>query len=126
MPNHANDPSTLALQALAAEKKFQPFGLYSGAKPEEQRVRLQRIVDSLLTELAAMEPIDRTKERVLALFRSTLAAVGDVDSEEKEQVCSYLERTMDIVGVESSDGLLNSCLYGFGLDALLKSRAGEA
>jgi hypothetical protein len=126
MPHHAADPSTLALQALATEEKFLPLGLYSGAKPEEQRARLQQLIDALLTELAALAPNDRTKEQVLERFRSTLASVGNVDSEEKEQVCSYLARTMDILGLESSDGLLNNWLYDFDLDALLRSRASEA
>ena len=126
MPHRTADPSTLALQALAAEEKFLPLGLYSGAKPEELRVRLQQLVDALLVELAALAPHDRTKEQVLEQFRSTLASVGTVDSEEKEQICTYLERIMDILGLESSDGLLNNWLYGFDLDALLRTRASEA
>ena len=115
MPN-TTDPSTLALQTMATEAKFLPLGLYSGAKPETLRVRLQQLVDALLTELVALAPHDRTKERVLEQFRSMLASVGSVDSEEKEQMCMYLERMMDILGLESSDGRLNSWLYGFDLD----------
>ena len=42
MPN-TTDPSTLALQTMATEAKFLPLGLYSGAKPETLRVRLQQL-----------------------------------------------------------------------------------
>ena len=35
------------------------------------------------------------------------------DTEDKERVCQYFEELMDIVGLESSDGILNSFLYGF-------------
>jgi len=39
----------------------------------------------------------------------------DLDTEDRERVCSYFEELMDIVGLESSDGLLNDFMYGFDL-----------
>jgi hypothetical protein len=35
------------------------------------------------------------------------------DTEDRERVCMNMEKIMDIVGLESSDGLLNNWLYGF-------------
>jgi len=35
-----------------------------------------------------------------------------LDTEDKEQVCRYVEELMDIVGVKSSDGHLNTFIYG--------------
>ena len=46
-----------------------------------------------------------------------LQRFGDVylelDTEDRERVCHYFEELMDIVGLESSDGLLNDFMYGF-------------
>jgi tRNA-dihydrouridine synthase len=37
----------------------------------------------------------------------------DIDTENRERICSYFEELMDIVGLESSDGQLNNFMYGF-------------
>ncbi|MDB5226346.1 MAG: hypothetical protein JWN78_539 [Bacteroidota bacterium] len=36
-----------------------------------------------------------------------------LDTEDKERVCGYFTELMNIVGLKSSDGLLNNFLYGF-------------
>jgi len=36
-----------------------------------------------------------------------------IDSEDQDRICHYFEELMDIVGVESSGGLLNNFRYGF-------------
>ncbi len=38
-----------------------------------------------------------------------------LDTEDKERVCRYFEELMDIVGLESSNGLLNEFVYGFNM-----------
>lgn len=35
-----------------------------------------------------------------------------LDTEDRERVCFYFEQLMDIVGLESSGGLLNDFMYG--------------
>ncbi|MBA4276086.1 DUF4844 domain-containing protein [Flavobacterium sp.] len=37
----------------------------------------------------------------------------NLDTEDRERVCSYFEEIMDIVGLESSNGQLNNFVYGF-------------
>jgi hypothetical protein len=37
----------------------------------------------------------------------------DIDTENRERICAYFEELMDIVGLESSDGLLNNFMYDF-------------
>lgn len=37
----------------------------------------------------------------------------DLDTENRERICSYYEELMDIVGLESSGGHLNNFMYGF-------------
>ena len=37
----------------------------------------------------------------------------DIDTEDRERICAYFEEIMDIIGLESSDGLLNDFMYDF-------------
>lgn len=37
----------------------------------------------------------------------------EIDTENRERICSYFEELMDIVGLESSDGQLNDFMYDF-------------
>ena len=37
----------------------------------------------------------------------------ELDTENRERVCSYFEELMDIVGLKSSNGQLNKFMYGF-------------
>ena len=37
----------------------------------------------------------------------------ELDTEDKERICSYYEELMDIVQLESSAGHLNNFIYGF-------------
>jgi hypothetical protein len=39
-----------------------------------------------------------------------------LDTEDRERVCSYFEELMDIVGLESSGGQLNNFMYGFQIE----------
>lgn len=37
----------------------------------------------------------------------------ELDTEDRERICTYYEELMDIVGLESSGGHLNNFMYGF-------------
>ena len=37
----------------------------------------------------------------------------ELDTENRERICTYFEELMDIVGLESSGGLLNEFMYGY-------------
>jgi hypothetical protein len=50
------------------------------------------------------------KSWVLDQFRPTLERVEMEDTEGRERVGAYMERIMDIFGIESSDGLLSNYL----------------
>ncbi len=39
-----------------------------------------------------------------------------LDTEDRERVCSYFEELMDIIGLESSGGHLNNFMYGFQIE----------
>jgi len=104
-----------ALQQLRAERKFAPYerDFYPGAPNEAIRARCQAAVDDLLDVLARDLTTHPTKEYVLGEFRRTLTRFDLEDSEERDRAGGYLEQTMDIVGIEGSDGLLEEWRYGF-------------
>lgn len=43
-----------------------------------------------------------------------------LDTEDRERVCSYFEELMDIVGLQSSGGHLNKFMYGYDSETLKK------
>jgi hypothetical protein len=53
-----------------------------------------------------------SKKFVLAEFSRTMSEFEAVDTEDREQLLRYLEEIMDILGIASSDGLLNRWMYG--------------
>jgi hypothetical protein len=58
-------------------------------------------------------PARATKQYVLEEFRTTLTAFPQEDSRDCDRLLHYMEQIMDIIGIESSDGLLNEWRYGF-------------
>lgn len=58
------------------------------------------------TDKAYQEKIKIGLERFSDLYQ-------ELDTEDRERICHYFEELMDIVGLESSDGLLNDFMYGF-------------
>jgi hypothetical protein len=101
------------LSALRAESKFNEGNLYPGAPTEEIRLNAERAVNAMLNRLAFGLRQSPRKSYVLSEFLEMLKAFEHEDTEEKEQACTYCERVMEIVGIESSDGALNTWLYGF-------------
>ena len=101
------------LAELRQAPKFEADGLYSGCLDPTLRVELESDMNTLLERLVAELAAHPTKSFVLAEFARTLDGVRATDTEDRERVCGYLEKIMDILGIESSDGLLNTWMYGF-------------
>ena len=69
-----------------------------------------------LVETLVATPKDyRRKNPILAEFRATLKLCKTYSPEEKEALVSSLETILDILHIESSDGLLNEWLQGISL-----------
>jgi len=64
-------------------------------------------LDGLLDRLLAGIERHPTKFWVLKQFQKSLLAVDNQDAEERERFRHALERIMDIVGIEDSDGFLS-------------------
>lgn len=106
-------PERAELIALRSEKKFLAEDFYPGAPTEALRAEAEAQIDALLDRLLAGLGADSRKSKVMDEFKVAMAAFAQTDTEERERFCGYLEQIMDTVGIESSDGLLNSWLYGF-------------
>jgi len=101
------------LSVLRSEPKFSQESFYPGAPTEEIRLKAQREVNAMLDRLPAGLRESPQKSYVLSEFLEMLKAFEHEDAEEREHACTYCERVMDILGIESSDGVLNTWLYGF-------------
>jgi hypothetical protein len=125
MPEDKLTVSTAQLSKLTemrGEPKYmaEPGTIYNGLRPDSARqeaeTQLNDLIDRLCTGLAAAP----TKQFVLSEFARTLDEFEPIDTEDREWLLRYLERIMDILGIESSDGLLNRWLYGDHLASLLE------
>jgi hypothetical protein len=116
MPDQALTVTPEVLQRLAAlrsQSKFEAESLYPGAPTEEVRLNAERAVNAMLDRLAVDLPESPRKSYVLSEFLKMLKAFEHEDTEEREQACTYCERVMSALGIASSDGALNTWLYGF-------------
>jgi Domain of unknown function (DUF4844) len=101
------------LATLRSAPKFQEEELYPGAPTEEIRKSAEVAINRMLDRLRSGLPHSPQKSYVLSEFLKMLKAFEVADTEEREKACAYCERVMDLVGIESSDKVLNAWLYGF-------------
>jgi hypothetical protein len=101
------------LAALRSAPKFQEELLYPGAPTEEIRKSAEFAINKMLDRLNSGLPGSPRKSYVLSEFLEMLEAFDGQGTEEREKACAYCERVMDLLGIESSDGVLNTWLYGF-------------
>lgn len=102
-----------ALKAFVAKKKFLPEKLYPGAPTEKVRSRFESLINSLAINLLPIADKPDPKAKLMEAFKAAYPAFEYADTEERERGVGYFEELMDILGVESSDGLLNKLMYGF-------------
>lgn len=105
------------LEEMKNKKKFLPdeHSFYKGATSEKLRVELEEKVNILIKSLLEGIKKKPLKSYVLIMFKELLLQCDKFDTEDRERLCLYLEELMDIFEIESSDGLLNTFMYGFEL-----------
>lgn len=101
------------LEKLRDEKKFLPDSFYPGAPSETIRLEAQHILNQTIENLINNFEKSSDKQYVLSELEKMLVKMNDYDSEEQDQICIYCENIMDILKIESSNGLLNKWRYGF-------------
>ncbi len=86
--------------------------MYPGIENESYRKEYSDKVNLIANDFEEVAKAGNGKERYLEKIKIGLARFGDTpDTEDKGRICSYIEELMDIVGLESSDGPLNSYVY---------------
>jgi hypothetical protein len=83
-----------------------------GVDVTEERERLGKVLDQLAERLLDGIEKNRTKLWVLTQFQSSLESVEGEDTEGREHFGVEIESIMDILGIDSSDGLLPHYLGG--------------
>ena len=108
-------PEVLArLTNLKSRFTFGPSddGMYTGVFDPGHRAACDEAFAGLIDVLIRDLPAKPFKSIVLKQFCRTWKDTPASDTEDREQAILYFEQTMDALGIESSDGLLNRLLYG--------------
>lgn len=88
---------------------------YPGCPDEGLRSELNHRFDGVITEFVQLAESGANQGQYLQLLEKQIAIFDRVklDTEEAEQVGGCFEQIMECVGLESSEGALNTWLYGF-------------
>ncbi len=100
------------------KKKFVADYSYPGLAEEKMRPILTDKINQVASDFKRISESDNpTDKKYLEKIDIGLARFAEVymelDTEDRERVCTYFEEIMDIVRLESSDGKLNKFMYGF-------------
>ena len=102
------------------KEKFieEDFSFYPGAQTPEIRVqmneRINMAADDFIQVAKRNQPTDKEFQEAIGTGLGRFHEIYlDLDTEDRERICTYFEEMMDIVGLESSGGHLNEFMYGF-------------
>jgi len=93
-------------------KVVEKFGSLPGENTAEEKERLSTVLNDLLGRLINGIQSNPTKLWVLTEFQRSLRLVENEDTEGRDHFGTELESIMDVLGIESSDGLLSAYLGG--------------
>jgi hypothetical protein len=123
------NPAVQKLSALLGWDKFLPddAGMYPGCPDAELRKELNAKLDDVIRQFIDAAQHNATKEQYLDLLKRSILRFdsGELDSEECDRIGYWFERIMDCVGLESSEGALNTWRYGWFLGYLLEGMPKE-
>ena len=113
-PENANEK----FAEFIAKKKFYAENHSPNISDEKLRPVLTEKINEVATDFKQIaeseNPTDKKYQEKIKIGLSRFADVYmELDTEDRERVCTYFEELMDIVGLESSDGQLNKFMYGF-------------
>lgn len=107
-------------EKFISKEKFQEDNsiFYPGISDEKLKPVLTELINKSaedFKELAINN--ESTKEEYQNAIETGLKRFSnfylELDTEDRERICTYYEELMDIVGLESSGGHLNNFIYGF-------------
>jgi hypothetical protein len=104
--------NTSALEELKAFRHAGKLDDLPGTDTVDERARLLKVLNDLADRLLAGVEEHPSKHWVLAEFQKALKLVEEEDTEGRDHFGMEMENIMDILGIESSDGLLAAYLGG--------------
>jgi hypothetical protein len=114
-PLRVTSEAITALRALHAAPKFTDL---PGDDTAAEQARCSSLVDQMLDRLIQGIAANPRKSWVLEQWVQLLELACHEDTEARERFGPYLEQIMDILGIETSDGMLNFYLAMGGVDAV--------
>ncbi|WP_074987982.1 DUF4844 domain-containing protein [Rufibacter ruber] len=73
---------------------------------------INQSVDDFKEVAVSDQPTEKQFQEKISIGLSRFTPL-QLDTEDRERVCAYYEELMDMVGLESSGGILNNWMYGF-------------
>lgn len=125
------NPIVEQLSAMLGTEKFgeDDVYFYPGCPNPELRRTLNATMDDVIRQFIDLAEKNATKEQDLDLLKRSIRRFdrNELDSEECDRIGLWFERIMDCVGLESSEGALNTWRYGWFTGRLLEhlSRRGS-
>ncbi|MDC4279691.1 DUF4844 domain-containing protein [Acinetobacter baumannii] len=112
------------LEKFKAQDHFAGDGqLYTGVQNSALRMSLnQKVADTAQAFIALYQQKNEpTKAELLQVLANGISQIDPdkLDTEDREQVATTFESFLDIVGLESSEGILNKWVYGEEISKLL-------
>jgi hypothetical protein len=108
------------LKAMQLKSKFESDMSipYPGLQNNLLKVKANELINRSIDDFILLISDDSTTTndfqkgiaKGLDYFTSLECALDTID---KERICLYFEEIMDIIGLTSSDGILNKWMYGF-------------
>ncbi len=119
------ESATEKFTEFIAKQKFVEENHYPGIADEKMRPIFTEKINSVASDFKSVaESENPTNEKYQEKIGIGLSRFSDVymelDTEDRERVCTYIEEIMDIVGLESSNGQLNKFMYGFDPNEVIK------
>ena len=99
--------SSQTVEQLKTLQESAKFTDLPGTDIAEEQMRLSRVLNKLLDCLITGLLNNPSKLWVMSQFQTALEAVQIEDTEAREHFGVYLEQIMDILQIDSSDGLLS-------------------
>lgn len=104
-----------AINQYISRDKFAETSDYPGVGNEELRKPMNEMLNILartFQKIAHQQPDEKLYQTAIKQILGNMENIY-LDSEDQDQFCRSIEALMDIVGLESSGGLLNKWRYGF-------------
>lgn len=112
-----NDEIIKNLKAFLLVKKFKKDESihYNGLSNKKDLPKVNELLNISINEFISKISIGATEIDLQLIIETGLNRFNEfnLDTEDRERLCMYYEEIMDIINLESSNGIINRWLYGF-------------